>query len=282
VRQVTADDDGSFTDLNNTVDSGIVSKIEECLAFVMGDLHVANICDDVVKSTMSLFEKLTPRNVVLHDIFDGESITHHDVKNPLKLYAKHVLGKDNLLEEIEGLKKFIDKYDLIKYNPVVVRSNHDDIIERWINSFDWKKDIKNARQYMEYACLIMDGNANKGIVPYILEETYGDQITVLDLDESYRVSEWELGQHGHVGSNGSRGSIGQFRKLNVKTIIGHSHTPARIDGAVQVGTYTDLRLDYNKGASSWMHCGAILHKNGKVQQIMFQEDSSFTTFADFN
>jgi len=115
------------------------------------------------------------------------------------------------------------------------------------------------------------------LIPYILKQHYGDGITTLDIDDSYKINGWEVGQHGHLGVNGSRGNINQFRRLNTKIITAHAHSPERKDGAVQVGTYTKLKMDYNVGPSSWMHCGAIIHENGKVQQILIMEDKKFTT-----
>ena len=61
----------------------------------------------------------------------------------------------------------------------------------------------------------------------------------------------------------------QFRKLNTKLITAHTHSPTRADSHVCVGTTTKLRLSYNKGASGWLQSHAIIHQDGKVQQIHF-------------
>ena len=86
------------------------------------------------------------------------------------------------------------------------------------------------------------------------------------------VKNWELGQHGDIGSNGSRGSLMQFRQLNTKIVVGHYHTCARKDGALSVGTSTKLRVGYNKGASSWMNSHVIIHTDGRAQHILFIKD----------
>jgi hypothetical protein len=52
------------------------------------------------------------------------------------------------------------------------------------------------------------------------------QTITLGRSSSYQVKGWELGQHGDVGANGSRGSLLQFRKLT-KIIVGHYHSPGR-------------------------------------------------------
>jgi hypothetical protein len=85
-----------------------------------------------------------------------------------------------------------------------------------------------------------------------------------------------LAQHGDVGSNGSRGSLNQFRKLNTKIIVGHYHSPGRKDNVIAVGTTTHLRVGYNQGPSSWLQSHALIHEDGKVQQIHFV-NGGFTT-----
>lgn len=108
----------------------------------------------------------------------------------------------------------------------------------------------------------------KGIIPAIINEKYPNYIT-LHRSSSYKVKEWELGQHGDMGSNGSRGSLMQFRQLNTKIVVGHYHSPGRKDGALSVGTSTKLRVGYNKGASSWLQSHVIIHTDGRAQHINF-------------
>ena len=83
IRQVTADDKtGSFTDLYYNVDDGKVSKVKTIAAAVLGDLHLGHHDDEVIDATLNvLFKKLKPENVVLHDVFDGHSISHHESKD---------------------------------------------------------------------------------------------------------------------------------------------------------------------------------------------------------
>jgi hypothetical protein len=94
------------------------------------------------------------------------------------------------------------------------------------------------------------------------------RVRVLDEDESFRLGGVELGMHGDRGPNGSRGSIRNLRRIGVKSIIGHSHSPGIDEGCYQVGTSTRLRLEYNHGASSWLNCHCILHADGKRQLVV--------------
>jgi len=269
VRQVTADKDGSFIDYNNSVyldEDGIahLDKVEEVEAAILGDLHYGKHDPEVLKSTKKLFKKLKPKRTFIHDIFDGESISHHEEKNPILQYQKEQENRNNLEKEINGMLKWIKGWK--KYNLIVVRSNHDDFVDRWIINADWKKHIKNSMQYMEYAQVLLGGE-KKGIIPYVIEKEFGEQVLCLGRDESYKVGPWELGYHGDQGSNGSRGSLEQFRKLNTKTVVGHYHSPGRKDGALSVGTSTHLRIGYNTGASGWLNSHVLIHKNMKAQHI---------------
>lgn len=73
--------------------------------------------------------------------------------------------------------------------------------------------------------------------------------------------------HGHLGPNGSRGSLRSLSVIGSRFIIGHSHSPGIYEGGYQVGTSSVLRMEYNGGPSSWMQSHAALYENGKRQLI---------------
>lgn len=278
IRQITAESNGNFIDLIYSVKNKTVSEINKCAVFVYGDIHSSQLYQPIVRETNRLFQYLKPRRVVLHDLFNGESINHHQAADPIHAYHRQQEGKNILKKEIEGIYEFIDDNGLIKYNPIVVRSNHDEWIEKYIKFSDYKKDIVNAKEYMEYALILLSGEAKKGILPYLLEKKYGsDKITCLGLDDSFKILGWELGQHGHLGAHGSKGNIEQYRKLNTKVITGDWHVPQRRHGAASVGTYSILRQGFNNGSSAWAHAGIIVHTNGKMQHVIFAEDDQFTS-----
>lgn len=299
-RQVTATDDGNFYDLYyrtyfkggfkklNVVPGltflsdefegeSIVEEINEIDAAILGDIHFGEHDQTVLDNTINvLFKKIKPKEVILHDIFNGHSISHHDRKDPFAQYRKEIEGKNDvdkeIVEMIEGLKPFAD------FKTIIARSNHDDFIDRWLRDSDWKRDgsIKNAPAYMRFSAMILDNQAPKGIIPTIVEKEYPEMIT-LGRSDSYRIHDWEVGQHGDIGASGSRGSVNQFKELNTKMIIGHSHSPSRKNGVIQVGTSTHLRVGYNIGPSGWVQTHAIVHADGKCQHVNFI-GGEFTTF----
>jgi hypothetical protein len=45
----------------------------------------------VLDTTMGLLDILKPKHVILHDVFDGNSISHHEMKDPFVQYGKEFL-----------------------------------------------------------------------------------------------------------------------------------------------------------------------------------------------
>jgi hypothetical protein len=280
IRQVTAKQSGNFYDLYFKVSNGVVQKNESIEAIVLGDLHYGNEDVDVMDSTLELLEDLNPKTVVLHDVFDGYSISHHTINDPFKQYGLEINGKNNLEDEVEYMLNKLWEFTTFD-NVVVVRSNHDCHLDKFLLN-DWRKlpTSKNSVTYMKYSQILLEqygSNNVVGVIPHLINEQY-PKYTCLGYGDSYKVKDIELSQHGDVGTNGSRGSINQFRKLNTKIITAHTHSPARFDNAVCVGTSTKLRLSYNKGASSWLNSHAIIHNDGKIQQIHFMGvNKNYTT-----
>lgn len=277
IRQVTALKSGSFCDLTFHVSDGTVSKIKDIDVAVLGDIHVGDHCPLVNKQQMALLDSLKPKNTIIHDIFNGHSINDHEKDDPIKAYEREVDGTNSLSKEISDM--FVWIKSMLKYNLVFVASNHNDWLDRHIKSKDWKRSIKNAPMYIRCADILLKGMAPRGLIAYFIDNEFDRKVKTLGRDESFRVNRWELSQHLDVGVNGSRGSLGQFRKMSTKMIGGHSHTPSRTDGVLYVGTSTKLRVGYNIGASSWLNCDVIVHKNGKAQHIIYAgKNKEFTTF----
>lgn len=283
IRQVTADDNsGNFTDLYYKVKNGQIEKIKKVAGIILGDLHYGHHDQEVLDKTFYLMDKLVPEHVILHDVFDGSSISHHEMKDPFVQYGKEIAGTNDLGKEIDYMMESLKKFEKFK-NVVIVRSNHDDFLDRWLKNEDWKKQptYKNSRLYMKLSDILLEQYGDdpynvKGVIPTLINQGFPTFIT-LGRNDSYRVKDWETGSHGDLGASGSRGSLLQFRKLNTKIIVGHYHSPGRKDGALAVGTTTKLRVGYNRGASAWLQGHVIIHTDGKAQHINFI-DNEYTTF----
>lgn len=274
MRQIQVEDDGTFYDLIYKVKDGSVSTYNESpLGVVFGDLHIGEHDPKAVASSFRIVDELGAEKIVLHDIFNGHSISHHEKRDPFQLLRREQDGTWSLKSEIKQMTKWISKYD--KYKFVVVRSNHDDFLDRWLMNEDWRKN-NNRFEYLKYSNILAKGKAPKGIIPYILEKKF-DNVTALGINDSYRIGDFECGMHGHIGANGSKGSPTQFKNLNTKTIMGHSHSPVRIDGFLSVGTLTHLRVGYNVGPSAWAHANIVIYPNGKASHVFLNSDYRYTS-----
>lgn len=275
IRQVEALEDGSFTDLIYNVNNGEVTENNKAAALVWGDTHIGQTNPAILPQTIALQNKLNIATEVHHDIIDGSSVNNHITNDPVQQFFRMKEGKHEVEREFNLMIDFLKKRPTKK---IIVRSNHDDRFDRWVVSQDWKKDIVNALPYLEYTASVLQGKANNGIVPYVISKHFtSSEVLCLGYDDSYILKGFELAHHGHLGTNGSRGNVEQYRKMSTKIILGHYHSPSRIDKVLTVGTSTYLREGYNKGASNWLNAHVLIHDNGTAQHIIFV-NGKFTTF----
>lgn len=249
------------------------------LALDMGDTHVRAICPKVKRATFGpggMVATLRPLHLIFHDVLDCHSGSPHHKGDPFTAIAKQRSGGDDVEREVaEAIDFILENTPAEGCTAVVVGSNHNDMLGRWIKRTDWREDPVNAAFYLRVAALMAAEakQTRKGAEypdPFsLLVKARGDaRVRVLDEDESFMLGGVELGMHGNRGPNGSRGSIRNLRRIGVKSIIGHSHSPGIDEGCYQTGTSTLLRLEYNHGASSWLNCHCILHADGKRQLIV--------------
>ena len=263
VRQVTADEDGSFYDLTFFVDEEGVHNHSGAESIIFGDLHLGETNLSVLKTSFDMASKLKCKDIVLHDVFNGHSISHHERNQPFKLLDRENDGSWSLVRELSQMVDFFNQY--LDYSFIMVRSNHDEFLDRWLNDVDWRK-ANNKSAYLQLANMLANDEYGKGIIPLYLKDRCKN-VYCLALDESFRINGIECGMHGHKGTNGSRGGVIQFKNMNTKNITGHTHTPCREDGHSSVGTLTYLRVGYNVGPSSWMNSNIAIYPNGKHQHI---------------
>jgi hypothetical protein len=275
-RQINAVGDGSFYEIaggkvlrytGNKITDG--NRIE---ALVMGDTHVDYIDPDVYTATFEkygIIDTLKPKTLVWHDTLDFYSRSHHH--GCMTNIVKGTTGRDCVRSEVERAVNFIIKNTPKGVKSVVVPSNHDEHLARWVKEADWKRDPTNAEFYLDTALHMvrsakLEANGATWADPfhYWFDKLHPKHnINLLDRNQTFTVKDIELSMHGDKGSNGSRGTLVGLSKIGVKSIIGHSHTPGIREGAYQTGTSSYLRLEYNSGPSSWMHAHCLIYPNGK-------------------
>ena len=273
IRQVTADDEtGNFYDLHWKVAEGEVSDNEGVDAMIVSDLHAAFAVNANLYATQRMMEDLRPNMVVMHDVFDAYSISHHHRKDYFLQLQKYTQGTDLVEWELEQLFKTLKGFGFTKQDLYIIQSNHGNHLDKWLNDTDWRTDIKNATMYLKLAQLKADMAINgdlltKNLLGRLLEMELPNT-KAIHPNQSLMVHGFELCLHGDIGSNGSRGGINQFKKLPTKTVSGHSHTPGRADGALQVGMVPHVEsMEYMSGPHNKACANVIIHKDGKAQHL---------------
>lgn len=277
IRNVSASKDGSFNDLIFRVE-GCKVRTEKTECLIWGDSHFAKSDYRVTSAFRTLCADLSITKSILHDVWDSECLNVHNTKDPIARYKLMKEGKDDLKAELSHMKQSLSWFEENMEETIVVASNHDDMLDRAMYLSDWKDNLKNAEIFIKLLKLSLSGKAKEGLIPYTINKSFKN-VKALGLNDSYQLHGVELGLHGHKGPNGTKGNINSFSsKLYVKSVIGHSHSPAIKWGCYQVGVSCKLDHDYNKGLSSWAYAGCTLNKHGKRQMIVFNKDTlKYTT-----
>ena len=276
-RHVSATKDGSFQDLCYKVGNGKVLKNGKSDTIVLGDLHLRHADVNMLEETRVLARKLKVGNIVTHDIFDGQSINHHERKDLISQALKEKKGTNSLEKEVEQMLDWLENWtDGEKWNIVIVPSNHNDWLDKWVRLQQGHGDIKNFDMFLNLQKVLFEEKAPNGLVAYLIDERFkSKKVITLGRHESFKRLGFELNNHGDLGSNGAKGTPTTFKKLNVKIVSGDKHFLYSLDGAHGVGISTHKDMGYNKGLSSWTKSHGIIHENGKFQHLIYV-DGKFT------
>lgn len=250
----------------------------ECL--ITGDSHAEFLSPSVEDATYfaknSLVNTVKPKCIVKHDVDDFYRRNHHHKGNDVIAYAKHHYGRNNVEEGLQVTADYLDRTSFPDTVTIVVRSNHDEAFDRWLQECDPKSDPENSKFYYYMKFHQMDnvrptptGGKTFDAFPWWCLHPLDqpglqnvDRIYFKKRDESVLIKDIECGFHGDRGTNGTQGSISSFSKIGPKVVIGHSHTPGIKEGAYQVGLSAKLDLEYQSGPSSWMHTHCLIYEDG--------------------
>jgi hypothetical protein len=267
----------SFTDIDTRYYEDHYEPAPRALALIQGDTHYGFVAPGVEKAThgkRGMVETLDPEYIIWHDLLDGYRVNPHHKGNPFNAIAKVMSGNASVREEVEGACRHVKERTPEGSTSVVIPSNHNDFLRRWIVNGDWKQEPGNALFYLTLAKEMVEktrfvpgvGTVYPSPFPMIFPKVVDvSDIRILEDDESFTIAGIELSMHGDRGPNGARGSIGNHKRLGVRCVIGHSHSPGIKEGAYQVGTSTNLRLEYTTGPSSWLNCHCVINADGKRQ-----------------
>lgn len=281
VRQLESmDSSGSFYDLDCHITTEGVTEGNRILALQYGDIHAEKIdahCAQASWGEGGLVDVLKPKYQIVHDVHDFTSRNHHNRMSGTFLAEQYAAGRDKVLDDLIDTGAILEDMDRPYSQTMVVESNHDLALSRWLNDpkANITQDPANARLFHTLNAAIYTAIEEKdssfNVLDYALRNVANCDFAAVFLttDESFKLADIEMGCHGHNGINGSRGNPKQFMKLG-KMNTGHTHTPSIFGGVYTAGVSGSLDMGYNIGASSWSQTHIITYPNGQRTLIDFK------------
>lgn len=286
-RQINATDDGSFQDLDVRVSRGVVSSGHRIEAITWGDIHRPKIDpevalaawgldveqDEVVRAD-AMLDALKPRHQFFHDLVDFQPRNHHRRGDHAFAFQMKVQGAESVDAENALCASFLRKTARDWCASVVIASNHNDALPRWLRETDPRADPTNFAFWCRANVAIYEaierGDSDFDVVRWALarHDPRGlEDIVFVPRTASYVICQAaggvECSLHGDMGPNGARGTASNLARVAVRMNIGHSHSPCIFDGVYTAGLCGLMDQGYNAGPSSWGHSQIVTYPSGK-------------------
>lgn len=240
-----------------------------------GDMHAAEMeiwVRELAWGVGGMLDSTGAKRQFAHDVFSMRSRSPHEERDFHRTYAKFAEEEESVLDEIILTADALAEATRPNVETIVVNSNHDRHLDRWLNEADFRKDPLNAKYFCQLQYQVLnamdEGDKDFNVLEYALKETGGcpRDIRFLGLDESYVIlkdhSEGiECGLHGDLGPNGARGTTGNLTKLGRAVTKGHDHK-ATIWGQVYSTGCCATSAPYTKGPGSWSVTHCVAYDNG--------------------
>lgn len=143
-RQVQFDAQGGFCDLGIYHNQGKTKKIKSKIVF--GDYHASEVDQEAKKAAAEIILQVGCDEIIMHDFHNGSSTGHHN-ENKMILKAKMSNQKRlSLLGELETDAAELNYWSAFKQinRITMVKSNHDEIIDRWLDEARFVKEPENT------------------------------------------------------------------------------------------------------------------------------------------
>lgn len=280
-RRLVSDASGVIIDENTVYfPSGEIKAYNDVFsqrpAVVLGDLHCEKMCPDSWSRAVHWASLVQPSRIFVHDALDFMSRNHHNREDWTFLYAQ---GNRAVIDDLADVINHLN--ELAEIAPVyIVESNHDLALDSWLrdSKFDIRKDPVNARTYhalkLAYIDALDGGTFNATAKLDLALVALADQLPELSdqiefgvIDHGLLTYGYDCTMHGHVGTGGARGSAQSFKKMRIKSVTGHTHSPFENGDTVVVGVTGSMNMGYNKGGTSWDRANAIVNPNGTHQLV---------------
>lgn len=281
IRQVQCDPvTGEFVSMGVRYHADGRAERERADSIVFGDLHAGAHDPESLSSAFDMMRYFRPKNTVWHDIHDGKSYTHHDkkrmvtfLKNPHCFKSVENEGQVNrqVLEAIDTVNKEVGAIGWI-----IDSSNHNKHLDQALNAQVHVNDKVNNSLMSELYVVFKRGlnplraliDSGKDDVLDVIKEGYDSKFEWVEPNTDFIRWGVQLGQHGHEGLGGARGSKKAHSLAYNNAIVGHTHKPSIFNGVYTNGTLSYLRLGYNQGPQDWLHAHTILYDKGMREMII--------------
>ena len=265
-RQVEVAEDGSFYDLDLYVDKDGVwgDGFDAVEAVMLPDSHVESMPDEVWDEQLKMLFEIQPGKILLNDIINWE-YNHH--KTPMNFYQEPVNDLRSGLHKAENwvfaLSKLCDEV-------IVLDSNHHYHLDQRIEKFLSKGESNTAywKDLVFLAGLKLENPKLTAVQSFIdLDEEFSTWTSPDEIVEIGGITQF----HGHVGTDGARGTRPQFKALATPVNHGHFHSGYRKDDVMGVGVacYNSDQSYANQGFTTWTISAITQYQNGSRQLLHF-------------
>lgn len=233
---------------------------------VLGDIHVG-LHD--VQSLEASFEQqwfLEPDYTLFHDFMDFNNPQSHHSINKKSTHINRMSFYDDMLQCQEFFDGFVNQAEQIGSEIVMVPSNHHEHLHKFLESGRfWNTTGKDFLLANELAYKWF----NLGQDPLIaLLDPDKDKATWLPLDNDFKIHNVHVGNHGHLGLGGSRGTVKQMSNLFRSSVSGHTHSPQTLEDHMTTGTNSLLNMPYSHGqGNTFMASNVGIFPNGTKTQL---------------
>jgi hypothetical protein len=291
-RQLHSNKKGEFYDINPLkggadffTPQGVFHKPDGVNAIFCGDWHVGKTDKAVRQATFGergIVDVLKPKEIVLQDFVDCDSVGHYEQKQAVRRAYKGPLQWDSLERELlagEVELRWIQSRTTATIN--VIAANHPEHITQYIEQLLWVKDNRNlgigARMFVDMLDDMENRKPNKikakptdPVVLWFRKRFPG--VNIIERQDKLllpRNSKNPIlcSMHGDIGVRGKRaGGLKEFKKMNIRIFLGHDHAAAIFETIWRVGTSTHRTAFYvTNPATNWTQTHGLIFENGQRQ-----------------
>ena len=288
-RHIIAEKDGSFQDLDTYVCEGTIFRGCNVEAITWGDIHTEKLDKKVALGAWGIdnktfervvtdevevmFDVLFPDYQFFHDVLDFHRRNHHNIGDPYHRFKMYTRGTESVREELENVGRFLLAVSKPGCRNIVVDSNHDRALVRWLRTADYKSDPANALLFLELQLetyrAISDKATGFSPLKYYIERNFNVPVEFLGLSDSFVICEKagggiECALHGDKGANGAKGHVNSFARMGPKANTADKHSAEIFEGIYQAGHSCSYNMGYNAGGlSSWSPSHIVTYPSGK-------------------